>query len=227
MDLEAYKLLFIVALIALLVLFVLYLLAKKSANKLGQELNESKDRFSSYKSKMEPLKKYQAIKDAESEAKRIQTEARSILEKVKIHYDKKIAEANELANSELKESRVKAKAIRERAEKELQNAHDIHDIATKIEVDAKAKAEEIAGDAWEAKQNAEQYESTVKAMKNIIQGYGDEYLIPNQSVLDELAQEYDHKEAGRELAKIRTLIKSMIKNWLRLLRKKEHYWKKG
>jgi hypothetical protein len=49
-------------------------------------------------------------------------------------------------------------------------------------------------------------------MKNIIKGYGDEYLIPAQSVLDELAAEYDHKEAGQELSKIRKLIKSMIKN---------------
>ena len=49
-------------------------------------------------------------------------------------------------------------------------------------------------------------------MKNINKGYGDEYLVPNQGVLDELAEEYDHKEAGQELAKIRTLIKSMIKN---------------
>jgi len=114
-----------------------------------------------------------------------------------------------VANSELKESRAKAKVIREKAEKIL---HEAHQLAGKIEVDAKARAEEIAGGAWQAKDNADQYEATVKAMKNIIKGYGDEYLVPNEDVLDDLAEEYDHKEAGRELARVRALIKSMIKN---------------
>lgn len=49
-------------------------------------------------------------------------------------------------------------------------------------------------------------------MKNIITGYGDEYLIPAESLLDELAEEYNHTEAGRDLANVRTLIKSMIKS---------------
>ncbi len=49
-------------------------------------------------------------------------------------------------------------------------------------------------------------------MKNIIKGYGDEYLIPNESLLDNLAEEYTHEEAGRDLAKIRALIKLVIKN---------------
>ncbi|MEM6298360.1 MAG: DUF4041 domain-containing protein, partial [Bacteroidota bacterium] len=90
-----------------------------------------------------------------------------------------------------------------------QNAYDI---ASKIEQDANKKAEEIAGEAWQAKKNADQYQATVKAMKNIIKGYGDEYLVPNQSLLDALAEEYSHKEAGVELTKVRELIKSMIKN---------------
>lgn len=47
-------------------------------------------------------------------------------------------------------------------------------------------------------------------MKNIIEGYGNEYLVPNRSGLDELAQEYSSREAGRELAKVRSLIKSMV-----------------
>jgi hypothetical protein len=49
-------------------------------------------------------------------------------------------------------------------------------------------------------------------MRNIIKGYGDEYLIPNQTLLDDLAEKYNHKEAGNELLQIRGLIKSMIKN---------------
>jgi hypothetical protein len=46
-------------------------------------------------------------------------------------------------------------------------------------------------------------ESIVQAMQNKIHGYGDEYIIPNDSVLDDLAEDYSHKEAGVFLKKSR------------------------
>ena len=210
MELEFYMLISIIAFIAIIVLIIFYLIAKKTGNKLWQELKDNKDRFSSYKREMDPLKKYKKIEDAEVEAKRIKSEATHIRERAKTNYVKILSKAKELANSELRESRAKVKEIREKADKELKDAYEL---ANKIEMEAQEKATQIAGNAWKAKENAEQYESTVKAMKNIITGYGDEYLIPNRSVLDELAAEYDHKEAGQELSTIRVLIKSMIKNF--------------
>jgi len=147
--------------------------------------------------------------NAEEEAKRIKAEATEIFDSAQFDYNIKIIESQKIAESVVNDSKIKAKEIRLNAEKHLQEAYDL---ANKLETEAKAKAQEISGSAWEAKENAEQYEATVKAMKNIIKGYGDEYLIPNRSVLDELAEEYDHKQAGQELAKIRNLIKSMIKN---------------
>jgi len=176
----------------------LYLLTKAKIAKLNSVLATKEREFSKYKLKAEHLKQYEIIDDAKVEASRIVTEANS-----------KLSQVESTVQSELKEAREKAKEIRGKAEAKLIEAHDL---ATKIEENAKNKAEEIAGDAWEARQNAEHYQSTVKAMKNIIKGYGDEYLIPNRSVLDDLAAEYDHKEAGQELMKIRTLLKSMIRN---------------
>jgi len=161
------------------------------------------------RAELEPLRKYLVVQDADNEAQKILKSARVIKESAETDYEERLQEANELAKSELSDSRVKGKALREKAEKILKDAHDL---AAKIEETAKNKAKEIAGDAWEAKENAAQYEASVKAMKNIIKGYGDEYLVPSYSLLDELASEYDHKEAGQELIKIRTLIKSMIKN---------------
>lgn len=38
-------------------------------------------------------------------------------------------------------------------------------------------------------------------MKNKIEGYGDEWIIPNRSVLDELAENYEFTDAGKELQK--------------------------
>lgn len=39
-------------------------------------------------------------------------------------------------------------------------------------------------------------------MKNKIEGYGDEWIIPNRSVLDELAENYEFTDAGKELQKL-------------------------
>jgi len=170
----------------------------KEISSLNQELKKEKSDFSVYKESTEYLKKYEPIKNIEEELKKVSNEMEEVIETSK-------SEANTIR----KEAREKATETKNKAEIVLENAHKI---ATKIENEANTKAKDIAGEAWEAKENAEQYQKTVKAMKNIIKGYGDEYLIPNHSLLDDLAEEYNHKKAGQELTQIRTIIKSMIKN---------------
>ncbi len=170
----------------------------KDISALNQKLEKEKSDFSIYKEATDYLKKYEPIKNIEAELTRITNEIEQVIETSKKE-----------ANTIKKEAREKAVEIKNKAEIVLENAHKI---ASKIENDANRKAKDIAGEAWDAKENAEQYQKTVKAMKNIIKGYGDEYLIPNHSVLDDLAEEYNHKEAGQELAQVRLLIKSMIKN---------------
>lgn len=165
---------------------------------LNQELKKQKSDFSNYRETSEYLKKYEPIKNIEEKLKKVTIEMEEVVES-----------SNLEARTIKKEAREKATEIKNKAETILENAHKI---ATKIENEANIKAKNIAGEAWEAKENAEQYQKTVKAMKNIIEGYGDEYLIPNHSLLDDLAEEYNHKRAGQELTQIRTIIKSMIKN---------------
>jgi hypothetical protein len=75
--------------------------------------------------------------------------------------------------------------------------------AEEIKKQAEIKAREIAGEAWKAKENAEHYINTAKAMKNIIEGYGNQYLIPSRSLLDDLADTYGYTQAGEDLKKAR------------------------
>jgi len=121
----------------------------------------------------------------------------------------KVDDATIEAKRILKEAREKAKKSKDAADKTLSAAIES---SRKMHEASEKRAAKIAGEAWEAKGKAELFESTQKAMKNIIKGYGNEYLIPNQSAIDEVASEYDHKEAGQELSRIRDVIKSMIKN---------------
>jgi hypothetical protein len=83
--------------------------------------------------------------------------------------------------------------------------------ADSILSDAKAEAERIAGDALDAKANAEKYTKLEKSMRNTIKGYGNEYIIPNISLLDDLADEYSHKEAGEKLKEARANLRNMVR----------------
>lgn len=83
-------------------------------------------------------------------------------------------------------------------------------VAQDLEANARQRAEDIAGSAIQIKDDAERYQAIFEAMTHKIKGYGDEWLIPNQSVLDGLAAEYDHKQAGQDLAAVREMLKGMV-----------------
>ena len=65
--------------------------------------------------------------------------------------------------------------------------------------------------AFDALRNAERYEQVAKAMKNLIEGYGDQYVIPSRSLLDELASDYGFTEAGEELKNARERSRMLVK----------------
>ncbi|WP_250216617.1 DUF4041 domain-containing protein, partial [Escherichia coli] len=119
---------------------------------------------------------------------------------------------NNKLNQNTRDARQKAK---ERLDNANSKANELisnaNDNAVKIISDAEERAKEIAGSAYEAKEFAEKYEAVAKSMKNKIEGYGDEWIIPNRSVLDELAENYEFTDAGKELQKARELTKSLIK----------------
>jgi len=205
--------LLIISIVLIIILLIKNSSLKREGNKkissLHQELEKQKTEFTNYKESTEYLKKYEPIRDIEQELDKVSNEIKVRLEKANIEVDELIESSKFDAKLIRKEAREKANELKNKAEIILENAHNL---ATKIENEANKKATDIAGEAWEAKNNAVQYQKTVKAMKNIIKGYGDEYLIPNHSLLDDLAEEYNHKKAGQDLAQVRTLIKSMIKN---------------
>jgi hypothetical protein len=60
-------------------------------------------------------------------------------------------------------------------------------------------------------QNVSEYTKTVKAMKNIIEGYGDRYLMPTYSLLDDLADEFGYTEAGKKLKFARDAVPVFVK----------------
>jgi hypothetical protein len=84
--------------------------------------------------------------------------------------------------------------------------------AAGVVADAYTRAQAIAGEALEAKRNVEAYRLEEQAIRNRIAGYGDQYLVPTDSVLDGLAEGYGHTEAGENLKEARRHTKALIKS---------------
>jgi hypothetical protein len=200
-------------------------------NKYNEDAKRWKEFVTSLKTENERLSKWKNVADAEVKASEMVRTARATLEKTKTDADNMIATAqqqatallaeadqkaqsqlaiaNETAGTVSSEAKAKAKTLKDEAQAILNSATGQ---AAKIIDVANKKAEEIGGSAYEAMRNAALYEQTAKAMKNIIDGYGDQYIIPQQSMLDDLADDFSHTQAGQELKRAREATKVMVRN---------------
>lgn len=127
---------------------------------------------------------------------------------LKLDYDKVKSENDILAPEKLlmpkaeaykivQEGRNTATSLRNEA---LQALYSAQTEAKTIIDSANQEANEIAAEALDAKKNAETYKRKAeKAIINTIRGFGNEYIVSNASLLDDLAEEYSHQEAGEEL----------------------------
>ncbi|HED4180620.1 TPA: DUF4041 domain-containing protein [Enterobacter mori] len=204
---------------------------------LSNELSESQEHLanairehSDLEGRAAPLWRYEelhsAVLDAEKTIKTADSIAKSTVNEAQLKASSIVLEANNQARltisnanneavvitKDARDSRLKAKErldnANSRADELISNANDN---AMKIIEDAETRAKEIAGSAYEAKEFAETYQAVANSMKNKIEGYGDEWIVPNRSVLDELAENYEFTDAGKELQKARELTKSLIK----------------
>ncbi|AYA10970.1 MULTISPECIES: DUF4041 domain-containing protein [Enterobacter] len=204
---------------------------------LSNELSESQKHLtnairehSELEGRAAPLWQYEelhsAVLDAEKTIKTADSIAKNTVNEAQLKASSIVFEANNQARLTISNANNEAVVItkdardaRLKAKERLENANsradelisNANDNAMKIVADAEIRAKEIAGSAYEAKEFAETYQAVAKSMKNKIEGYGDEWIVPNRSVLDELAENYEFTDAGRELQKARELTKSLIK----------------
>jgi hypothetical protein len=200
-------------------------------NKHNEDLKRVNEIFSVLKAENQNLHKWKGMADAEVKAAEMLRTAQTALAKATAEANEllsnsqqraaaivadangkaaaQMAEANKGASATTAEAREKAKALKDEAQAMLDSATS-H--AAKIIETANKKAEDIAGSAYEAMKNAALYERTAKAMKNLIEGYGDQYIVPEQSLLDNLAEDFSHAQAGQELKRARERTRVMVRN---------------
>ena len=147
--------------------------------------------------RVDALSKYQTIIDAEAHARELNAQAESVFAQSKIAAAVELHEAKRMAKEELITSEMEMASARA--------------TASRIVEAANKRAEEIAGDAYSAMNRAKEFADTAKAMKNIIEGYGDAYIVPTYNLLDDLAEEFSFTEAGQKLKAAREMSRWMVK----------------
>lgn len=184
--------------ITLIAIFILCVIAIIEGSKFYRKLKADKEYYSRiaseyallhlhYEQLQEKYSKYDKIIDAEAEATRTLDEA----------YQKSNALISQ-TNSEVQRINADIQQAKINADRIIQEALQ--------------KAREIAGDALDARDNAKFYERTAQSMKNIILGYGNDYLIPSHTLLDDLAETYGYSQASKDFKDIRAKVRNMVKN---------------
>ena len=151
----------------------------------------------------------QIITDAENRALEILDKANDEAELI---ISKSQSEV-QITNDETAIIKKSNKELLQRAKDEAEKIReDAARQAALILSEAENKAKEIAGEAYDIANKAKHYEEVSKAMKNVIEGYGDEYLKPTFSLLDDLADEFGYNEAGQRLKDARERTRMLMKN---------------
>lgn len=182
---------------------------KSSQKKFTTALEETENKLNIATEHINALSKYEQILDAEAEAKRIRSTSETEAQNTKSIAEKEAQQIREEAKQKLASAKERLANAEQSAQSRISRADAESE---RIIADAKAKAEEIAGDAYKALEQVNELKATECALSNTIKGYGDEWLKPTYSLLDDLAEDFSHTDAGANLKDARAHTAQMVTN---------------
>ena len=225
------EILLLVAIIGLIVLFVQRKSARSQSKALESEIRQLKERQSTeqkhtaaersrLQAEIDSLSAFKDIRDVTVEAERRRTSTVELIASA----ERQAQNIRQAASDDA--AALKDAAAREASEIRSQANHDAREKRQRVEElltsanrqadqiirDANQRAEEVAGDAYRALKDVDRLKETAIAMRNVIEGYGDLYLKPTYSLLDELAEAYGFEEAGQQLKEARERSKLMVES---------------
>lgn len=157
--------------------------------------------------KVESLRPYESLLDAETKVKATLEAAIAESNALRVQAQTVLQEARSFADTERLKATEKAKGVYEQADARMNQA--TRD-AGRIITEAETRAKEIAGEAHDALRDKQLLERAAEAMRNIVEGYGDRYIIPTHSILDDLAVEFGYTSAGESLKSAREQTRRMV-----------------
>ena len=169
--------------------------------RLASEKDELSRQASALQEQVRALSRYQHIIDMEAWATQIRNLAEQEAAKIT---DQARALADQWSAASTSAYAQAEAALR-------QSIQQANTESARITQAAQTQAQEIAGNALAAKDNAERYERIVQSMRNVLEGYGNRYILPTMGLLDDLAAEFGFAEAGQLLKAARDQVRNMVR----------------
>lgn len=196
--------------------------AKKAADEAKRAADEAAQRFQqqieALNCELLSLRPFESVRDAMAATAVLREEGRRILAEAAKEANAMRAAVQAEADQVRSEAAAAANALKldaktSHADAQAKMASLIENANKRAETliaDAEARALEIAGDAYRAIKEADQLKRVAAAMENVIEGYGDRYLVPTYSLLDQLGEAYGFDQAGRELMAAREISRNLV-----------------
>lgn len=221
----------LVAVVTLVVFFLRWRAAERRAAELATslashrtssatDLQQLREQLTSLQTELSRLAKWEHVADADATAVKLVDDARAEAERLKAEAVAAQTSAGEEATRLRAEAKqeatrirdeARARATRDTAEAEAR-VKDAETRAIAVIAEANRKAEEIAGEALVALRDANELGKTASAIENLIKGYGDRYIVPSHTLLDDLAESVGHTEAGQKLKFVRERVRDAVRN---------------
>lgn len=172
-----------------------------------QRHTEASEELADALRRLEALQHLQGVADAEGQAVAMLQQATEEAMATRSEANALLQLASAAALEDRTGATKRAKDIREQADALLDHATRE---AARIVQEAHANATKIGGDAYIALRDKEQIAQALTAIRNVVEGYGDRYIVPTRSLLADLAAEFGHTEAGRALTAAREQTKRIV-----------------
>lgn len=184
----------------------------KKANKDRDEARRLQREWEAFglaaKEENDALGKYRPIVDVDAHITQIKSEAEARLAAINSEVSQKELILQEAENRALAEVQSKI----EQAERESQaRINSAKDGLARVERESEVKLSSLASMISEKELRLKETQELLIATRNIVEGYGNEYLVPKEALFDQLAAEYGHEKAGQKLKEFRDISRTMIR----------------
>ena len=174
------------------------------ARKAIEEVNA---RLTETIAELEPLRRYASLQGTEEEVRNTLADAVAEATALRQEAQLLLEQTQNTTADERRQSQQRAREIRSQADAVLMKATTD---AGRIVTEAEKRAEQIAGDAYVALRDKNTLEQAVSALWHVVEGYGDRYIVPTRSLLDDLARDFGRTEAGEALRSAREHTRRMV-----------------
>jgi hypothetical protein len=158
------------------------------------------------RARLAKLEPYAAIPELEKHLAELRRTAEAEARRITEAAEQKYGAAREQVEQAAEHAEVIKTRARRQAEAEIEEARQK---VNQLIAQAQSEQQQLAIDSLEKRKEIADLERTITALRNIIDGYGDTYIVPTFTLLDDLAEEFGYEDAGKKHKELRSEVRRM------------------